>query len=461
MLDAGGGGGGGGTNWNASDMATMWATLANQDTAPHWKMLSGWQTSYELTWQHLNDVKRYKENLIGAWSPEKSPAAAAYVERLDTLITHLQGTYDAAVANHTAFSAATVALADTRTKLKALYDEYVTNQGKIDQFHKTMASSSGGLSGQSAKKNLKPPVTDDRQQQLTWQARSLMFGLSSEVTQAHTSITKPTRYSADQYVDREKEYNSGSAYVPPVLPPLFNADSGSGSSRVPVGGSSHVTPNVSGGIGMGSGSTIGQPGLVLGGTSPTPVINPPTFGPGIAPQPPITPQGNGIINPPIGLPGLPGSGALPPVTNVMPGGTNASGLVKPGIGGAPNGGMRPMPPGGIIGAMPGGGLGQPGAGGRTAQRISPVGGVISPAAGLGRPGAGGTGAGGSGGSRPGTPMSAMGGLGGRAAGRHGEGNESSRWDPDNPWQTDEGVAPIVLPSQEQRVDPGPAIGFDR
>jgi hypothetical protein len=55
----------------------------------------------------------------------------------------------------------------------------------------------------------------------------------------------------------------------------------------------------------------------------------------------------------------------------------------------------------------------------------------------------------------------MGGLGGRSTGRHGEGDEQSRWDPDNPWQTDEGVAPVVLPSQEQRVDPGPAIGFDR
>ena len=34
-----------------------------------------------------------------------------------------------------------------------------------------------------------------------------------------------------------------------------------------------------------------------------------------------------------------------------------------------------------------------------------------------------------------------------------------RWDPDNPWETVQGVPPVLLPPVEQRVDPGPAIGL--
>lgn len=49
------------------------------------------------------------------------------------------------------------------------------------------------------------------------------------------------------------------------------------------------------------------------------------------------------------------------------------------------------------------------------------------------------------------------------AGSHDQGDgESRRWDPDDPWETDEGVSPVVRPQEDRGpVDPGPAIGFDR
>jgi hypothetical protein len=458
MLDAGGSGGGSGTNWNGADITAIWAALINQDTTPHWKMLSGWQTSYELTWQHLSDVKRYRENLATAWPPEKSPAAAAYVERLDQLIDHLQGTYDAAVANHTAFSAATVALADTRRKVEALYNEYIANRGKIAAFKESMATPSGGLAGQAARNNAKPPVTDERQAQITWEARSLMFGLSSEITQARTSLTRPPRFDAGTVVDGGGKDQGGATYVPPVLPPLFHGDSGSGSSRISGGGAGRqVSPAPSfSGANPGSGSTIGQPGLVLGG-APTPVVQPPTIGGGAVPQTPISHTPSGMIHPPMNVPGNLSGGPSSPTSGFVPGRMpGADGSIKPAASGTPNGAVRSMPPGGIIGGMPGAGLGQPGGNARAAQRINPIGGIISPAM-ASRSGSvspAGTGA------RPGMPIGGVAGaIGGRPVGHRGESDTASRWDPENPWETDEGVAPIVLPPQEQRVDPGPAIGL--
>jgi hypothetical protein len=110
-----------------------------------------------------------------------------------------------------------------------------------------------------------------------------------------------------------------------------------------------------------------------------------------------------------------------------------------------------MPPGGVIGGTPGGGLVQPAARGRAAaSRVNPIGGVINPTNSEGRPGVP---------RRSAASGQSMTNLGGRNSSRHEEHEDNSHWDPDNPWETAEGVSPIVLPVTEQRVDPGPAIGL--
>lgn len=134
---------------------------------------------------------------------------------------------------------------------------------------------------------------------------------------------------------------------------------------------------------------------------------------------------------------------LPPTTGVgrtvsLPG----EGAFRVG-GGLPEG-VRAMPPGGVIGGTPGVGIGQPGRAG--ARRVNPVGGVIGEHEGVRGAGARG---------ELGGPYGQAGGR--RSGGRHDANGE--HWDPDNPWETAEGVDPVVLPSREQRIDPGPAIGL--
>jgi hypothetical protein len=446
MLE-GGGGGISGTNWNVHEMDSLWSAVANQETTQHWKLLRGWQTSYELTLQHLSDVKRYRDNLAVAWPPEKSPAAAAYVGQLNGLIDYLQGTYDAAVANHSAFSGATMALADSRRKVKALYDEYKLNQGRIDDHKaKLAAAPSGGLAGAAARQNMKPPVSDQRQQELTWQARSIMFGLSSEVSQAHTAITKPATYLPNAIRSGERDKDGGSN-SPPPLPPIFAPSAASSSSGGSGGGS--VTPIVGTAPSGPPMSATPHSGLVLGGTSPTPTVPPPiTTGPAIPPGQTITSPGP--INPPIGMPPISNGPSRPGGAGFMPNPMQSGGIAKPGGSSTPAGAMRSMPPGGVIGGLNGAALGQSAA--RSPQRVSPVGGVISPG------GGGAQRAGHNAGARGGMPM---GGIGSRSQQHSSDGDYSSTWDPNNPWQTDEGVAPVVIPRAEQRIDPGPAIGFDR
>jgi hypothetical protein len=146
-----------------------------------------------------------------------------------------------------------------------------------------------------------------------------------------------------------------------------------------------------------------------------------------------------------------GGGKLPP--NV---------LTKPGMGAGPTGRMA-MPSGGVIGATPGSGMiGQvppAGAGNRTGGpvRANPVGGVI------GQPGSGPLGRSASAGVHgPGGLTGPLGNQAGQRRGHRDESAEANRWDPDNPWATQEGVDPVVLPADAPGpIDPGPVIGYSR
>jgi len=181
------GGGYGGTNWMAKDVIQMWQAIENQDTTAHYQLLAGWRKSYELTLEHVSHVQSYRQNLAEAWPPEKSPASAAYLQRLDDLIANLQSTYDAAVANHDAFANATLAISLSRKDIEKIYNEYTSNQAKLEEF-KNRPYVAAGTSAASPQK---PPVPDVRQEQLNNQARSIMYGLSSEIIHAKTQITKP------------------------------------------------------------------------------------------------------------------------------------------------------------------------------------------------------------------------------------------------------------------------------
>jgi hypothetical protein len=445
MLIADGGGGYGGTDWMAMDVIQMWQAIQNQDTTAHYQLLDGWRKSYELTLEHLGQVQNYRQNLAEAWPPEKSAASAAYLQRLDELIANLQSTYDAAVATHHAFASATLAISLSRNDVEKIYNEYTSNQTKLEEFKNRPYVAAG----KSAVPPQKPPVADGRQEQLNNQARSIMYGLSSEIIQARTQITKPPVYDPSYKREGNDRDNGDATYTAPVIPPITTFDPSAGSSHSTSSTTQHSaatnTTNPGTGPSTTPPNTARPPGLVLGGIQPPPTVPPPTTG--ILPQPPI---GGGplpsVITPtpilppgPLGL----GSPALPPGAG-MTKGFIGEGPGRPGMGG-----MRAMPPGGVIGGAPGVGLGQP-AVGRPASRVNPVGGVIHPSNSEGRLGPTGRG------SAPGQPM---GNVAGRSSGRSDESEDAVHWDPDNPWETAEGVSPVVLPAAERRIDPGPAIGL--
>ena len=459
MLDAGGGGGyAGRTNWNNLDVEAMWSALANQDTNAHWKRVTSWQKTYELSSTHLWRLKQYRERLTEAWPPEKNEAARAYVERLDHLILTVQGIYDAAVDNYETVKNVALAIGDAKPKLKKIYDDYVAKKAAKKEYEERVEAERKSLLPGTTLGD--PPATQADLDRLNNQARSIMFSLSNELGLAQMQIRKPPEYKPSKTKrsggDDEGPSGSGGGFSepPPVLPPVVAVPPGGG------GGGNYTPPPPPGQLPQITPPIAPGPGPILGGANP-PVVTPPP--PSTTPPPVITPP-TGPTPTPTPLPPAPfPPSTLPPGTHPnLPAsqspivGNPATGPKAPGPFGGPKtpgpvGLPRTvMPPGGMIGGHPPAGLSP--STGAPARRINPVGGLI---------GGGGAGTGplGNAGSRPGQPFGVP---GMRSGSRRKDEENHKQWDPDNPWETDEGVDPVVGPPREVgRIDPGPAIGFDR
>lgn len=458
MLDSGGGDGYTGvTNWYLHDVPTMWTMLRDQQTDNHWTHVSGWRKTSELTSTHLWRLEEYRDKLAEAWPPEKNPAAAAYLSRLNYLIESVRQTHDVAAANYTTLAGATAAIGTGRIELKKVYDEYVAKQQEKKDYEDRVAFDAASQLPGTTQGD--PPVTDADLERLNDKARGIMYALSSELSQAQAEIKQPPPYTPVGAKDPGDPDVYGESAPPPVIPPIV---------PVPAAGRSAPATTSASGTQVVPAPVAPGAGPVLGGAGP------------LAPPAPVNPVSPGVITPapppasgPGGgiLPGLPagpgmlrGSGGIRGASPIAAPVNPATGsVIKPGAGGAA-GAPRAMPVGGLIGGAPGAGLGQPGAGAASARRINPIGGVIG-GAGAGTTPMGGAGQrSGAGAGR--SPLGSAGQPFGTAqsdrAGLRRDDDSGHRWDPDNPWETDEGVAPVVLPPREAgRIDPGPAIGFHR
>jgi hypothetical protein len=447
MLDTGGGGGSVATPWYDYALPQMWQIVNGQNTDVLWQQATGWKNTTDLTSLHLYSLKEYKEQLAQAWPPERSEASSAYMAELDKLIASVQDTHDAASANYDAVVSIALAVGDAKYKLKPLYDEYQSNQQKLDDYNQQVDSYNADTTGMPQPSPGPPPVDSSRQEQLNNRARSIMYGIGSEITTAGNALKPPTPYTPPKPKIGDGDTSdpsgggggggggAGPTLVPPAIPPVRPAP-----APTPPTLSPQPAPPPPGGY---TPPGIGQ-GPILGGTQTLPPPPPPAGAPPIIQPSPVPGPTPGLPPGPIGpMPttygptsGLPSKAALPSTGLI-----NGAGTGPRGLGGVPGRvGPRAMPPGGVIGGQSGAGLARPGAA-RPVSRVNPPGGLI------GRQSGAGTGA-----AVP--------------AGRSGRQRDDERpgqhWDPDNPWETEEGVAPVVLPPEApRRHDPGPSIGQAR
>ncbi|MEU5913098.1 hypothetical protein [Micromonospora sp. NPDC047527] len=455
MIERGGGRTSGHTNWQLMDVNSMWACLQDHDTTNHWKQVAGWRKVCDLAQIHLGRLQEYRRGLAEAWPPETSAASGTYLAQLDELIDKVRHTHDAAAANYTALSAATQAIGTTRARLRKIHEEYAAKLQQKQAYEATAADPKAIMGNRATA----PPVTDVELERLNAQARAMMFNLSGELQQAQATLQKPPppppRQSGKDISNSDAYGTASAPTIPPILPVPIPATTAKGNTPAKLASSS-----------AGPAPTPTAPGLgpILGGTGIGP--NPPSTTLPTPVSPPSTPSGPTLAYPP--PPPAPkairGQGGWTGALNSnRPDQLSRSASADP---------LRGMPPGGLIGGTPT--PPRTDASANSPRRVNPIGGVIggggagtTPTGGAGSRPSGGRGFSGAHGLPPigGAPglgqPGLMGGTG-RAGRRDGHTTEPNRWDPDNPWSTEQGVDPIVRPPEDDGpIDPGPAIGIGR
>lgn len=437
----------------------MWACLQDHDTANHWKQVAGWRKVCDLAQTHLGRLQQYRRGLAEAWPPETSAASRTYLAELDELIDKVQRTHDAAAANYTALSAATQAIGTTRAALRKIHEEYAT-KFQQKQAYESMVADPKAVMGNRA---TAPPVADGELERLNVQARSMMLNLSGELQQAQATLQKPPVAPPRPRRDpSDSDAYDSAPTIPPILPLPMTV------GAVP----SSPPPSAMGGSQPASIAPVIGP--ILGGTSPATAPSAQIPGiPGIGVSTPSPGMGTPTPIPPGPIPRTPilPSEGKPGVENRQVRGNNNGAP-------SPQTPTRSMPPSGIIGGPPGLGLGQPVSPSSPTRKVNPIGGVIG-GGGAGTAPTGGAGARPAGGrGLPGRhqlpPIGGAPGLGGATASglgaiyppnhpsQRGQNADRRAWDPDHPWEIDQGVDPVVRPPEEQSPpDPGPAIGFNR
>ncbi|WP_436526358.1 hypothetical protein [Actinoplanes sp. HUAS TT8] len=427
---------GGGTDWAQKTVPEMWSMLAAHDGTAHKNLLLTWLQSAELLIDHLSRVKRYRDNLAEAWPPDKSRAAEKYLDRLDDLITHLSNTYQATVENHRALGAATSALVGARVKLESIYRAHLANQQDLEAYARKLQANKQVVGKYRLIAPNPPTAAEVRQFELQVQAQGVMSALSTDLAQAQLNITTPPRYilADNSEIGTPFEFNSPSG-------PATHQSKNTVIGQPSVDGSSTKAEAITSSPNTSTTPTPNSPTHEpIASTPPPGLSTSPTPGPILseitAPAPPINPS-----TPPGNTGGYPASGTSSlPITPVAPI-PSIPGTSKITLGAttpleSPLAKTQGSFPGGVIGNPTGTRSAQPGASASNPQRINPAGGVIGQPGTLGGP------------IRSGRTSKSS----------EGKGNRN-RWDPDYPWETEEGVAPVLLPPEKRDIDPGPAIGL--
>ncbi|BCY14968.1 hypothetical protein [Actinoplanes sp. L3-i22] len=421
----------GGTDWAQKSVPQMWSMLAAHDGTAHKNLLVTWRQSADLLIDHLSRVKRYRDNLAEAWPPDKSQAAAKYMDRLDDLIGHLSSTYHATVENHRALGIATSALVGARLKLESIYRQHMASQQELDAYTRKLETNQQ-VTGKYRPITLNPPTAAQaRQAELQLQAQSVMSNLSTDLAQAQLNITTPKLYSPYGKFYESEPFNPdgiGSTAPFPTSSPSAGGSpttpSASSATQTyqtnPISNSSHIAQSAI--------QQTGQQGPPLSG--PTPPSAELDVPPSVPTQPNKVTQ---LSNNPNSF--IPISGTTPfspqptyPRSSTYPLQESTSSELRKT--------QNPIT-GGIIGGPPPTGGTRPGMNTPRTRQVNPVGGII-----------------GGHGAATGSPI----GPGKKSGSRDDETTRKS-WDPDDPWATEEGISPILLPPEKKAIDPGPAIGL--
>src|SRR2546423_7851811 len=196
---------GGCTDWGRFALAHL-AGFLDEDLGPAWTHVRTWYDTADMAAAYRQAVQRIREDIARIWPPQQSPPAAAYLQRLDSMIASLGDVHEASTSNAEALGGVLTTLAGARKQVDGLHEQWQENE------------------------TLYPPnsSTGDEpwRDQLNRQAQQVMVSTDSEVFAYLPRMTAP------------QAWDPGGPVVDPDVVPIDGSGGGSSSGGPGRGGAS-------------------------------------------------------------------------------------------------------------------------------------------------------------------------------------------------------------------------------
>lgn len=114
------------TDWSRYDVPAV-ATMLSDDYDHVWDQVLAWYTAHESICEHQAQLAKARAELAEAWPPERSPAAATYLQQVDDLHASMVATAEIAMTNATAFANVIDALAAAQSAIAELHQEWLVH----------------------------------------------------------------------------------------------------------------------------------------------------------------------------------------------------------------------------------------------------------------------------------------------------------------------------------------------
>ena len=263
---------GGRTDWDRYVVRDM-AGFLDEDLGPAWTHVGAWYSTAAMAAKYQEAVQRIRDRLAEVWPPERSPAAAMYLGRLDSMIASLGDVHEAAASNGGALSGVLETLDGARRQVDQLNVQWQQNRDTLPD-----PEYSTGM--------------EPWQEQLNQQAAQVMHETDNAVYAYQSRLVRPRAWappggwgpgdwdspagtdgpSGDSGQARTPA--AGPAVRPPYVPPVAPLDGSGGGVPAAGGGSAGPGPVLSGGPApvAGPGAGAPPPGGGGSGTSPGPGV---------------------------------------------------------------------------------------------------------------------------------------------------------------------------------------------
>jgi hypothetical protein len=121
---------GGRTDWERHTVAEL-AGFLDEDLGSAWTHVRAWSGTAEMAGGYGQALRRVRDGLAKIWPPERSPAAAAYLSRMDALIASLDDMHEVAVSNGAALKGILETLEGAKRQVDQLLEQWKVNQASV------------------------------------------------------------------------------------------------------------------------------------------------------------------------------------------------------------------------------------------------------------------------------------------------------------------------------------------